>query len=207
MAVERRVERRRAATRERLVSTALALFATHGIYDVTVEDITEAADVGKGTFYQHFPSKAAIIHHLLHDGVNELLARCRREGRSAGIEKERVKRLLLAQLRFFDGRPDLLILFHQVRGMLKLQVPEGRSLQKEYTRYIRFLVAELGASLDRRRYSRVRLMQIALVMAGLVTGYLSYRMILGLKKHGAADLEVPTRLFLEGMVGNGQAML
>lgn len=207
MAVERRVERRRAATRERLVSTALALFATHGIYDVTVEDITEAADVGKGTFYQHFPSKAAIIHHLLHDGVNELLARCRREGRSAGIEKERVKRLLLAQFRFFDGRPDLLILFHQVRGMLKLQVPEGRSLQKEYTRYIRFLVAELGASLDRRRYSRVRLMQIALVMAGLVTGYLSYRMILGLKKHGAADLEVPTRLFLEGMVGNGQAML
>lgn len=131
----------------------------------------------------------------------------RREGRSAGIEKERVKRLLLAQFRFFDGRPDLLILFHQVRGMLKLQVPEGRSLQKEYTRYIRFLVAELGASLDRRRYSRVRLMQIALVMAGLVTGYLSYRMILGLKKHGAADLEVPTRLFLEGMVGNGQAML
>lgn len=76
MAVERRVERRRAATRERLVSTALALFATHGIYDVTVEDITEAADVGKGTFYQHFPSKAAIIHHLLHDGVNALLARC-----------------------------------------------------------------------------------------------------------------------------------
>lgn len=49
----------------------------------------------------------------------------RREGRSAGIEKERVKRLLLAQFRFFDGRPDLLILFHQVRGMLKLQVPEG----------------------------------------------------------------------------------
>ena len=207
MAVERRVERRRAATRERLVSTALALFATHGIYDVTVEDITEAADVGKGTFYQHFPSKAAIIHHLLHDGMSELLARCRREGRSAGIEKERVKCLLLAQFRFFDERSDLLILFHQVRGLLKLQVPEGRSLQKEYARYIRFLAAELGASLDRRRYSRVRLMQIACAMAGLVAGYLSYRMILGLKKHGAADLEVPTRLFLEGIAVNGQAML
>lgn len=207
MAVERRVERRRAATRERLVSTALTLFATHGIYDVTVEDITEAADVGKGTFYQHFPSKAAIIHHLLHDGVSELLARCRREGRSAGIDKERVKRLLSAQFRFFDERPDLLILFHQVRGLLKLKVPEGRSLQKEYARYIRFLAAELGASLDRRRYSRVRLMQIACAMAGLVAGYLSYRMILGLKKHRATDLEVPTRLFLEGIAGNGQAIL
>lgn len=50
-------------------------------------------------------------------------------------------------------------------------------------------------------------MQIALVMAGLVTGYLSYRMILGLKKHGAADLEVPTRLFLEdGGKWSGDAM-
>jgi len=207
VAVERRVERRRAATREKLVNTALALFATHGIYDATVEDITEAADVGKGTFYQHFPSKTVIIHHLLHDGINELLDRCRREGRLAGTDKERVKRLLSAQFRFFDERPDLLILFHQVRGLLKLKPPDVRSLQKEYDRYIRFLAAELGASLDRRRYSRARLMQMACAMAGLVAGYLSYRMILGLKKHGATDLEVPTRLFLEGIATNGQAML
>lgn len=206
MAVERRVERRRAATRERLVNTALTLFATHGIYDVTVEDITEAADVGKGTFYQHFPSKTVIIHHLLHDGVSELLDRCRREGRAAGTEQERVKRLLSAQFRFFDERPDLLILFHQVRGLLKLKRPEVRSLQKEYARYIRYLAAELGISLDRRRYSRTKLMHIACSMAGLVAGYLSYRMILGLKKQGGMGLEAPTRLFLEGIAANGQTM-
>lgn len=207
MAVERRVERRRAATRGRLVNTALALFATHGIYEVTVEDITEAADVGKGTFYQHFPSKTVIIHHLLHDGVSELLDRCRREGRAAGTDKERVKRLLSAQFRFFDERPDLLILFHQVRGLLKLERPEVRSLQKEYARYIRFLAAVLGTSLDRRRYSRARLTQLACAMAGLVAGYLSYRRILGLKKHGGEDLEMPTHLFLEGIAGNSRTML
>ncbi|MDD5558972.1 TetR/AcrR family transcriptional regulator [Candidatus Methylomirabilis sp.] len=206
MAVERRVERRMATTRERLVNTALALFATHGIYDATVEDITEAADVGKGTFYQHFPSKTAIIHHILHDGVSELLDRCRRESQLAKTHKDRVKRLLSAQFRFFDERTDLLVLFHQVRGLLKLKPRDVRSLQKEYDRYIRFLTAELGTLLDRRHYSRTRLMQIACSMAGLVTGYLSYRMILGLKKHEAIDLEVPTRLFLEGIGGNGQAM-
>ena len=41
----------------------------------------------------------------------------------------------------------------------------------------------------------------------LVAGYLSYRMILGFKKHGATDLEVPTRFFLERIATNGQAML
>lgn len=171
-----------------------------------MEDITEAADVGKGTFYQHFPSKTAIIHHILHDGVSELLDRCRREGRLAGTNKERVKRLLSAQFRFFDERPDLLILFHQVRGLLKLKSRDVRSLHKEYDRYIRFLAAELGASLDRRRSSQTGLMQMACAMAGLVTGYLSYRMILGFKKHGVTDLEVPTRLFLEGIATNGQVM-
>jgi AcrR family transcriptional regulator len=201
------VERRRAATRERLVSTALALFATHGIYDATVEDITEAADVGKGTFYQHFPSKTAIIRHLLHEGFDELLGECRHEVQAASTAKERVKRLLSAQFRFFEKRRDLLILFHQVRGWLKLHTDDVRSLQKEYERYIHFLASELGTSLGGRRRSRVALKQMACAMAGLVAGYLSYRMILGLKKHEAADLEVPTRLFLEGIAGNGQSML
>src|SRR5574337_1983480 len=117
MAVETRVQRRMTATREGLVNAALVLFARQGIYDTTVEDITEAADVGKGTFYQHFSSKTAIIYQLLHDGVSELLDRCRRESRLAKTDNERVKRLLSAQFRFFDERTDLLVLFHQVRGL------------------------------------------------------------------------------------------
>jgi AcrR family transcriptional regulator len=35
----------------------LDLFAKHGFNKVTVEHITEAADVGKGTFFNYFPTK------------------------------------------------------------------------------------------------------------------------------------------------------
>src|SRR5574337_1360448 len=143
MAVETRVQRRMTATREGLVNAALVLFARQGIYDTTVEDITEAADVGKGTFYQHFPSKTAIIRHLLHDGFDDLLALCRHEVREAVTAQERVERLLEAQFRFFKKRRDLLILFHQVRGLIKLQPKEARFLKKEYERYIRFLASQL----------------------------------------------------------------
>ena len=56
-----RRERRTAETRERLFRSALDLFAKKGFAETTVEDITEAADVGKGTFFNYFPSKDHIL--------------------------------------------------------------------------------------------------------------------------------------------------
>jgi AcrR family transcriptional regulator len=56
-----RRQRRSAEIRERLFRAALALFAKKGIAETTVEDITEAADVGKGTFFNYFPSKDHIL--------------------------------------------------------------------------------------------------------------------------------------------------
>jgi len=56
-----RRERRKAETYERLMRAALKLFAERGLAETTVEQITEAADVGKGTFFNYFPTK----EHLL----------------------------------------------------------------------------------------------------------------------------------------------
>jgi AcrR family transcriptional regulator len=56
-----RRERRSAETRERLFRAALKLFAEKGFAETTVEDITNAADVGKGTFFNYFPSKEHIL--------------------------------------------------------------------------------------------------------------------------------------------------
>lgn len=56
-----RRERRAAETRLRLFRCALQLFAERGFPNVTVEDITEAADVGKGTFFNYFDSKDHVL--------------------------------------------------------------------------------------------------------------------------------------------------
>ena len=56
-----RRERRAAETRIKLFRSALALIAERGLADVTVEDITEAADVGKGTFFNYFPTKEHVL--------------------------------------------------------------------------------------------------------------------------------------------------
>lgn len=56
-----RRQRRSADIRERLFRAALQLFAEKGFVETTVGDITEAADVGKGTFFNYFPSKDHIL--------------------------------------------------------------------------------------------------------------------------------------------------
>jgi AcrR family transcriptional regulator len=56
-----RRQRRAAETRLRLFRCALHLFAERGFPSVTVEDITEAADVGKGTFFNYFESKDHVL--------------------------------------------------------------------------------------------------------------------------------------------------
>ncbi len=56
-----RRQRRAAETRLRIFRSALALIAERGLHGVTVEDITEAADVGKGTFFNYFETKDQVL--------------------------------------------------------------------------------------------------------------------------------------------------
>jgi AcrR family transcriptional regulator len=53
--------RRREHTRARLLRAARTLFARQGIDKTRINEITEEADVGFGSFYNHFESKAAIV--------------------------------------------------------------------------------------------------------------------------------------------------
>ena len=53
--------RRKRETRARLLDATLRLVADKGMECVTINDITEAADVGFGSFYNHFESKEAIF--------------------------------------------------------------------------------------------------------------------------------------------------
>ena len=61
---EGRRERKRNETREKLLGCALRLFAERGFANTKIEDITEGADVGKGTFFNYFPSKEHVLLHI-----------------------------------------------------------------------------------------------------------------------------------------------
>jgi AcrR family transcriptional regulator len=84
-----RAVRKRARTRGELVAAAEQLVAKRGLDAVSVDEITEAADVAKGTFYTHFADKgdlaATIANHIrieleekitaVNDGVDDAAVR------------------------------------------------------------------------------------------------------------------------------------
>ncbi|GAA2059212.1 TetR/AcrR family transcriptional regulator [Williamsia deligens] len=56
-----RLERRKARTRDALISAAMELIAGPQGVDVSVQQITDRADVGVGSFYNHFQNKAELF--------------------------------------------------------------------------------------------------------------------------------------------------
>lgn len=59
-----RRDRKRERTRREIYQAAMRLFAKSGFAAVTIADICEEADVGRGTFFLHFPSKAALLYEF-----------------------------------------------------------------------------------------------------------------------------------------------
>ena len=70
--------KRRAQTRSKLLQAAFEVIAEKGLGATTIQEITEAADVGFGSFYNHFDSKeeifAAVIDHVV-EGLGDALDR------------------------------------------------------------------------------------------------------------------------------------
>jgi AcrR family transcriptional regulator len=80
--------RRRAEIRERLFQAALSLIMRRGLQQTTVSDITEAADVGKGTFFNYFQTKEHVLVEFYERHRERLEERLRavRQGQESAIE-------------------------------------------------------------------------------------------------------------------------
>jgi AcrR family transcriptional regulator len=56
-----RRDRKKERTRGEIYSAAMNLFLRRGFEAVTIEEICDAADVARGTFFLHFPTKEALL--------------------------------------------------------------------------------------------------------------------------------------------------
>ena len=66
-----RIERRKEETRKKIVSAAMGLFTKQGFEQTTVDQIAEEADVARGTIFNHFPAKEAIVLEYVRRGLKE----------------------------------------------------------------------------------------------------------------------------------------
>jgi AcrR family transcriptional regulator len=88
-----RRERRKDEVRQRLFRAALHLFGTRGFNATTVEDITRAVDVGKGTFFNYFHTKEMLLNEWAELRL-DILRQARTEVQQGGVPvRESLRRL------------------------------------------------------------------------------------------------------------------
>lgn len=73
-----RAQRAREARRAAVLAAARREFADNGYHATSIDDIIEAADIARGTFYLYFESKRAIFDELLEELFTTLQSRVRR---------------------------------------------------------------------------------------------------------------------------------
>ena len=103
-----RWDRRRAQTYRRLLAAGEQLFRTQGFGVITVERLAAAADVAKGTFFNYFSSKEALLGALLDARIQAILE-ASQDSYASPIE--RIWQLLL------DVRCELMPYVHLFRQM------------------------------------------------------------------------------------------
>jgi AcrR family transcriptional regulator len=102
---ERQVRKER-ETREKIFRSAIRLFSERGLNHVTVEQITEAADVGKGTFFNYFQTKEAVLTYF--GGLQlERLRHALAQGKLPDCPRERILEMLCLLSRYEGWTPAL----------------------------------------------------------------------------------------------------
>lgn len=172
-----RRERRKIATREALLTAAQEVIAVKGVYLAVIEEITERADVAKGSFYQYFQDRDDLLHVLLNRRLQELRTAISATATPLGFA-ERVQTLTHYHLAYFLAHEDFLLFLHQIRGLIKMKGDETPAVRDTYRQYLMFLAGWLQPDGDKNRTRSKAREDTACALLGFLTGYLSHQAIL-----------------------------
>lgn len=141
-----RRERKRRQQKDHLADTAWAMFEAEGFDAVTMERIAEAADVSKVTLYKHFPVKEALLSHVFHRELREAWPAIQPELARAAPGRARLRRFLELQAAWCESRRTFLL------------------------PYVRFRLADLSVSGERRERSGMDRIFSELIAQGQAAG-------------------------------------
>ena len=171
-----RMQKRAMRTRKRLMDAALRMFCEIGIDATSIKDITDRADLGKGTFYRHFAGKEDIVAALIEDALDHLVQGIDEARSDCSDLREALGRLLTVPCRQFLDNPDEFLVLLQARILLKLDRDEEGDLELPYTRYLGELESYL-TSYTAGAVEPARIRRVAVAVAGFVSGFISFAMI------------------------------
>ena len=171
-----RGQKRAAKTRRKLKEAALDIFCEKGIEAATVEDITQKADLGKGTLYRHFADKEEMVITLVEEAFGNLIERLRSYREKPETLEDVLEHFLNAHCDFFSENIEEFVLLFQVRLFLKLQSNVPEDLEEPYLRYLREIEKQVSEYVS-PAIGPARIRRLACAVAGFISGYFSFAII------------------------------
>ena len=134
------------ATRQRIIDTAVKVFAENGYLETDLKAITRAADLTTGAFYYHFESKEALVAVIIEQGwsyVWDLIAEYL-EATEPGLENVIATTIAMTDQFAKDELVWVASQLHQAFGYLNL---EGRrDLQQRFDMFIEKVAKNIRSS-------------------------------------------------------------
>ncbi len=198
------MQKRSEETRARIRNAALELFSQSGYEATGVAEICQAANVSKGAFYHHFPSKQAIFLDLLHQWLTALDAQLE----AAQSQMPYVPQALMHMASLMQ------VIFEQARGHLPMFLEFWtqairdqtiwQTLIAPYRRYQAFFAQMIQLGIDQGSIAPISPELAAHLIVSTAVGLLLQSVIEPSDKDWGLIAEQSFEILLKGMVKETQ---
>src|SRR5262245_88880 len=133
-------------------------------------EIARASELAVGTLYQLFPSKEAILHGLLEDRMDELVARVRAAVNGERDVRDQLRHIVETHLAFARDNADILRLY--LSGWIgydtRTRQRFGDRIDARYARYIDVLTGVFRRGVESGALTSRPPRRLAVALAGLI---------------------------------------
>jgi TetR/AcrR family fatty acid metabolism transcriptional regulator len=174
---------------------AMAIIARKGVAEATMQEIADEAGVAKGTLYVYFRDRDELLAKTAARAYDKLVADLETAMNADGSLAERLTRMVLRQLAFFDE--------HRALFSAYIALGAGMKKQKEssYQRYLQQVESLFAEAQQRGELRDVEAHEVAAVYADLVRGVIVRRIEEKSKSPREQQAAFIVSLLLRGIAG------
>ncbi|MFO8008793.1 MAG: TetR/AcrR family transcriptional regulator [Candidatus Brocadiia bacterium] len=200
-----RKERERAEHRSLILEAAEEVFAEHGFHGATVQQIAEAAEFSVGYLYNHFESKEDLFLQLVDLRAAQLLDDVAQCVQQDGEPADRVRGAIDAKMAFFRRHRRFFLIFSHAVAEERAggQPCFSERMRRRYRQYLQELAGVMAEGIRRGVFVKEDPMTMATCMEGMTNAVIGYWVHTGGEEPGAATPDVIQRIFLSGVLAEG----
>ncbi len=135
-------------TKRKIFETSMRLFAEKGYDGTSIEEITSAVGVAKGTLYYHFSSKEEIFNFLIEEGMKLLKNSINIKMQAQKKYIDKLRAIILIQIKIISKYENFMeIVFSECWG----NSTRSMTCQKYVNEYLNIIKNILQEGMDKRR--------------------------------------------------------